>query len=267
MRQMLQLGMYSAFEMVYRTALIYANLREAPSGFFTRSDAYDALDPSEKGAVSYFLGLAASKLFAERCLQVPWLLHLDVYRKQLQAVLKSGRSKPDLIGQDSNGNWVVIESKGRTNEFDAAALRKAKAQSRRVRSISGIAPTLRIGMQSYFESSQLCLWIDDPDEPDEDAVLDLPIPSKTVIEEYYQPFRDWLDRAAHADRIVVQGQVYVLREEPTLDLAIGLAEKRYRRVAAETQASVRPSEDQFVGSDGVLARLCLRPTRCISGRV
>src|ERR1017187_3580308 len=44
MRQLLQFGIYSAFEIVYRTALMYANLRETPSEHLTRSDAYNALD-------------------------------------------------------------------------------------------------------------------------------------------------------------------------------------------------------------------------------
>ena len=145
MRDVLQFGTYSGFEIIYRTALLYANLTETPCEHLARSDAYDGLDPSEKGAVSYFLGLSASKLFAGRCLNVPWLLHLDVYRTQLSAVLKKGRSKPDLVGQDCSGNWIVIESKGRTNGFDDKALDKAKKQSRKVRTISGTASQIPCG--------------------------------------------------------------------------------------------------------------------------
>ena len=32
MRQLVQFGAYSGFEMVYRMALVYANLQETPSG-------------------------------------------------------------------------------------------------------------------------------------------------------------------------------------------------------------------------------------------
>src|SRR5580704_6560954 len=77
MRQVLQFGVFSTFEIVYRAALIYANLRQTATGDLGRSDAYDGLDPSEKSAISYFLGLTLSKLFAEQCLKVLWLLHLD----------------------------------------------------------------------------------------------------------------------------------------------------------------------------------------------
>jgi hypothetical protein len=260
MRQILQFGVYSVFEIVYRTALMYANLQETASGYLTRSDAYNALDPSEKGAVSYFLGLTVSKLFAERCLQVPWLLHLDVYRAQIGAVLRPGRSKPDLVGQDCNGNWVIVESKGRTNGFDEDALAKAKAQSRRVRTISGSSPTLRLGVQTYFESSQLRLAIDDPEREEDGPLLDLPITAEMIRHEYYQPFRAWLDRGDHVERVAVGNRIYVVRSEPVLDLAVGLAEERYQgastAVGADAKKPIqRAAPDQFVGKDGILVRL------------
>ena len=260
MSHLLRFGLYSAFEMVYRTALMYANLREAPSRHLMRSEAYNALDPSEKAAISYFLGLTVSKLFAERCLQVPWLLHLDVYRTQLRAVLRPGRSKPDLVGQDANGNWVVVESKGRTNRFDETALSKAKAQSRRVRTISGRSPKLRVGMQSYFESSQLCIAVDDPDGEEDEDLIDLPITTEMLIREYYHPFRAWLDQGDHAERVVIEDRVYFVRSEPQFDFAVGLAAKHYQvapnaRKLGAGRAVEQRFFDRFIGKDGVLVQL------------
>src|SRR5688500_5816132 len=48
-------GPFSAFEIVYRTAVLYANLCETPASGLTRSSAYNGLDPSEKSAISYFM--------------------------------------------------------------------------------------------------------------------------------------------------------------------------------------------------------------------
>jgi hypothetical protein len=256
----LQFGLFSAYEIVYRAALVYANIMETAGGGLFRSAAYDGLDPSEKGAVSYFLGLTLSKLFAERCLQVPWLLHLDIYRAQLSVILGSGRSKPDLVGQDSNGDWVVIESKGRTHGLDEAALAKAKTQSERVRSISGVGPKYRMGVQSYFESSRLCLSIDDPDG---DGEIDLPITREMVEHEYYRPFRGWLDDSDHVETIVIGNRIYIVRREPRFDLAVGLDVGRYRRQPIE-KMSIGAAEnllglsDRFVGKDGVLVFLGTR---------
>src|SRR5687767_4042942 len=72
-------GPFSAFEIIYRAAIVYANLRETGTGELARSKAYEGLDPSEKGAISYFMGLTLAKLLSEKLLDVPWLMHLDVY--------------------------------------------------------------------------------------------------------------------------------------------------------------------------------------------
>lgn len=65
---LMRFGPFSAFEIVYRAALVFANLKERADGNITRSEAYDGLDPSEKSAVSYFLGLTTAKLIADRLL-------------------------------------------------------------------------------------------------------------------------------------------------------------------------------------------------------
>lgn len=116
------------FEMIFRTALLYANLMQGPHYRLSRSEPYDVLDPSEKGAVSYFLGLTFAKLFAEKYLNVSWLMHLDVYRDALRPRNVHGGSKPDLVGFDTNGDWYVIEAKGRTGGHDSEAMRRAKEQ-------------------------------------------------------------------------------------------------------------------------------------------
>jgi hypothetical protein len=258
--ELFKFGLYSTFEMVYRSALVYANLRETIPGYLTRSAAYRALDPSEKGAISYFLGLTTSKLFAHRCLQVPWLLHLDVYRSQLQAVLQPGRSKPDLVGQDCNGEWIVVESKGRTHELEESALAKAKAQARRVRSISGSSPKYKLGIQAYFESSQLSLSVVDPDENDDDRV-DLPITVEMITAEYYQPFRNWIDERDHIKTVKIAGRSYLVRAVPQFDFAVGLDSSLYRGPSTETASNAeeifegQPPHDQFTGRDGVLVQL------------
>jgi hypothetical protein len=45
---------------------VWANLREEANAWIVRSDAFLGLDPSEKCAISYFLGLTVAKLLAER---------------------------------------------------------------------------------------------------------------------------------------------------------------------------------------------------------
>lgn len=51
---------------IWRLTIVWANLREEANAWIVRSDAFLGLNPSEKCAISYFLGLTVAKLLAER---------------------------------------------------------------------------------------------------------------------------------------------------------------------------------------------------------
>jgi hypothetical protein len=78
-RDVLAHGLHSQYEMIYRVSMVLANLIYVDSRQLAKSSAFHHLDPSEKGAFTYFLGMTMSKLFASKLLHVPWLLHLEVY--------------------------------------------------------------------------------------------------------------------------------------------------------------------------------------------
>ena len=83
-------GDASYHEALFRLSLVRMALEERPfSAGLHRTEAFRALDPTEKGAVSYFLGMAVCKLFADWLRRTPWLLHLDVFRD---------RSPPRRVG-------------------------------------------------------------------------------------------------------------------------------------------------------------------------
>ena len=99
--QVLQFGLFSAYEIVYRAAIVYANIMETAGGGLFRSAAYDGLDPSEKGAVSYFLGL----LLFRNCLPSVacrcsgfciWMFTVRSCRLFLGQAFKTGPRRPGL---------------------------------------------------------------------------------------------------------------------------------------------------------------------------
>src|SRR5207249_1860365 len=100
---------------------------------------------------NYFLGMTFCKLFCAELLDAPWLLHLDVFRPQLNPVL-TGRSRPDLVGQNGTGDWIALESKGRVSIPNKQARVKAKDQALRLVGISGSPPVLHIGAITYFRN-------------------------------------------------------------------------------------------------------------------
>jgi len=156
-------GQASVYEALFRLSLVRMALHQRPAGRrLRRTEAAKTLDPTEKGAVSYFLGMAICKLFSARLLQAPWLLHLDVFRPELDIHL-TGRSRPDLVGQTNTGKWVAFGSKGRLSAPNNEAKNKAKAQAQRVVRIDGKSPSYNVGGIAFFSNDVLRFFWRDPE--------------------------------------------------------------------------------------------------------
>ena len=114
--------------------------------------------------------MAVCKLFADELLSTPWLLHLDVFRDQLNPVLLGGRSRPDLVGQIDGDAWYAFECKGRSSVPTADERRKAKRQAQRLVSVDSTACSLHIGAVSYFRQDTLEFHWRDP-APEDTQIL------------------------------------------------------------------------------------------------
>ena len=75
--EVFQHGYHSKLEIIYRLAILMANLKDSDQNELTKTDAYKGLDPSEKSAISYFFGLSFAKWAAEKFWGIPWLIHLE----------------------------------------------------------------------------------------------------------------------------------------------------------------------------------------------
>ena len=117
-------------ELGWRAALTAASLTEDPaSGRWAMTAGYRRLDPSEKRAVSYFLGMTQAKITCERLLRVPHLIHLDAYLAMIGQ--PSRASRPDLIGLSLPGLdcTIAVEAKGRTGGRTDTVTSAAKKQA------------------------------------------------------------------------------------------------------------------------------------------
>ena len=194
----------SWYEALFRLSLVRMALEQRPWGrSLCRTRAFKALDPTEKGAVSYFLGMAVCKLFASRLLNTPWVLHLDLVREQLNPTLLSGRSRPDLVGEGGGGEWHAFECKGRSSVPDADTRQKAKDQAQRLVRVDSTDCSLHVGAISYFRHDELEFHWRDP-EPEGAEMLE---PFEVRLPEdawrhYYEPA---LAIAADADTIAPSG--------------------------------------------------------------
>lgn len=197
----------AAYEMMWKVASTMMTIREFGGpyshSFFTPTGRFGNLDPSEKRGATYQLGLTINKLVAWRLFGIRWLVHLDVYASQLSPVIQGGRSRPDLIGQDDQGDFFVFESKGRTSPPNATDKLKAKDQARRITSVSVTAPALAASCMAYFRKDYYrtrkhleCFVKDPPIDDGEDNKLEthrLNIEDDAIIREYYRPVMPLFD--------------------------------------------------------------------------
>jgi hypothetical protein len=204
-----QHGAASLNEAEFRLSLVHMALEQHGPGAtrLRRTSAFKGLDPTEKGAISYFLGMNFCKLFSSRLLQTPWLLHLDVFRSTIPTSVL-GRSRPDLFGQQSRtGAWLAFETKGRASKPSVADRIKAKRQATRLVSVAGSACTLHVGAFTFFVNDALNFhWIDPPTEAG--RLIDVPEIGE-AWRHYYEPVRTlWRARGdaeldPQSDRVTV----------------------------------------------------------------
>ena len=263
-RDVFQHGAPSAFEMVYRAFMVYANLAGAASGGIYKTAANDGLDPSEKSAISYFLGLTFAKLVAGRLLNVHWVMHLDVYAHYLQPVLvgEGGARRPDLVGRDAAGRWHVFEAKGRTNAMTNSVLKSAKDQARALETIGGVAPHLRVASITHFRGSGLEVCLADPPPEVDGESLHLNVSDTQFSGDYYKPFVALVDQN-EAEVVTVAGRTVRVVDVACADIRIGLDEETWTlaregepvRALSREAAHVEASQQWTLGEDGVFVEL------------
>lgn len=147
-------GEASLYEALFRLSVIRMAVQRGKDDRLCRTNAFKALDPTEKGMISYFLGMTCCKLFATQLLDTPWLLHLDVFYRTLGIDIL-GRSRPDLVGQDGSGCWHAFECKGRSARPSESDKETAKRQARRLETVGGVMTTLHVGSVAFFTGDQL----------------------------------------------------------------------------------------------------------------
>ncbi len=265
-----QHGNASAYEALFRWSLTRMALEQrSPAAYrLRRSDAAQTLDPSEKGAVSYFLGMTMAKLFSARLLNAPWVMHLDVFRPLLNPILV-GRSRPDLVGMTNAGEWVVLESKGRISAPNADAKNKAKIQAERLISINGLAPALNIGAITYFRNDILHFFWRDPIREGRDP----PNPIEVELADaawrfYYQPVFDIVHSRLDVFQQMLMEPVLINLTEMDIQLGILPDVLRYlkegqwalaQKWCVETQVSGRHTGYHQDGIRVVAGESWLRP--------
>jgi hypothetical protein len=254
-------GNASTHEAIFRWSMVRMALQQrgARGQKIVRTDLFKQIDPTEKGAVNYFLGLLTCKLFASKLLDAPWTLHLDVFRPMLNPRLISGRSRPDMVAQSaSTAQWHAFECKGRASVPGDAEKQKAKAQAQRLVSVNGTPCTLHVGAITFFRNDAVEFYWRDP-EPGAREPIEIPNPEfgwRTYWEPVVQVARSRGGVAAP------EREASVLVQVQELDLGVGIhAEIAPALFASDWRRArliARERRDEFVDEgfqpDGLLVK-------------
>jgi hypothetical protein len=215
-------GNTSRYEALFRWSLMLMALEQrGPSARrLRRTAAARTLDPSEKGAVNYFIGMALCKRFAAKCLDAPWAMHLDVSRPLLNPVLME-RSRPDLVAETRSNEWVALESKGRISPPSNDDKNKATQQAERLLSVNGVVLRVHVGCITYYRYDVLQFFWRDP-SPDQDGLQQkFPLTfDEGMWRHYYQPAFDLI--RSHPEHFEKMIQEPFLMPVEKCDIEVGI---------------------------------------------
>lgn len=174
-----------------KVAIVASNIQSDLQGM-RRHPIFDDYVSDEKRIVSYNLGMAFAKLYSEKLLSIPNLVHIEFLKKQNVVTFAPQAAgirprEPDLVGQTSDGNWHIFEAKGVSSSESQlnGKISEAKNQIRQVATIHGLAPLTGTACATFIGRDRILTFLEDPPSNEGKKVE---FSSEKFIESYYAPF-------------------------------------------------------------------------------
>lgn len=157
------------------------------------SNVYKYMDQTEKATATYWLGMAFTKLAAERRLRIPWLCHVNRLIDQGVLTLVAGTNeRGDLVGKDHNKEWHVLEAKGRSYNVSSTLIHQAKFQATRITAINGRPPRSASACIVRLFNTPITVDLIDPERDNIDFDVLLHIMETDFYNAYYGPLIRYL---------------------------------------------------------------------------
>lgn len=131
-------GKYGNHTMSYNAKGFYASICKMAvkkeKNFFVISDDYKNAETSYKTAISFAMGMVATRIIANKIYNVARLYHFT--ESGWSSILKHGKMAPDWFGLDQHGRPFLFESKGTSQKrIDKKTIEHAKNQLKNVKEI------------------------------------------------------------------------------------------------------------------------------------
>lgn len=234
-------------------------------GSLTRPSAYTKMEQSEKANISYWIGMVFSALIADELLGISQLIHVGTLKKKrLIRVDPTSRSLADLVGQDSSGNWHVIEAKARQATPSNDDRVKWKTQATTIYTIDKQKPKTQSYALARIGSTYSAELVDPPTS-DEQLPVSIDLEENAMINGYYGPIAEWLsEQPLPAER---EGESLVMKMagfDPADNeyIYLGLTETTQQSIKEHTLPERIKSldlSDTYIGSDGIVIMTTNQP--------
>ena len=157
------------YDSIFKKIAIVASNIQSDLGGMRRHPIFDGYVSDEKRIVSYNLGMAFAKLYSEKLLGIPNLVHTEFLKRQnaitfARQAANVRPKEPDLVGQTSDGNWHLFEAKGVSSSTSQLnrKIAEAKNQVRQVAAIHGVAPLTGSACATFIGRDRILTHLVDP---------------------------------------------------------------------------------------------------------
>ena len=184
-------------ELQFKKTMIEAALKSSSRGpasgnlLKQNPNCWNYLDPSEKRAVDYYLGMFFSKLISSKLFNVKYVVHLFLVEKMPSvSLIYNSKRRPDFVGFDASKNaYCLFEAKGRQDK-KLSVLTDAINQLKAVSSINGRNPFPMVATMVYFNGAknEVALAIEDP--VGEGRKDEIEIDVKKLLRTFFEPIQE-----------------------------------------------------------------------------
>ncbi|GHU17359.1 hypothetical protein FACS1894163_08160 [Spirochaetia bacterium] len=166
--------------------LVKVNIKSENNKFCLHQIFYTYVS-DQKRLVSYNLGMAMAKLYADRIFKIHNLIHVESLTKggAITFTETDNHREPDLVGHDEDGLWHVFEAKGMSYNQLNSKVADAKEQAQKISMIHGQKPETNSVCATYFGYKKILSRIEDPEI---NGKKEISIDIEKYYDNYYAPF-------------------------------------------------------------------------------
>jgi hypothetical protein len=166
---------------------------QSVSGHLNTTQLYRQTESTEKGGISFRLGMGFAAAVASRVLRVEQTMHVEAFG------FPQAKRRADLAGRDAAGNWHVIEAKGWSSSFGPRDIDYAKEQARetgRNFAAMGQRPLTISACITDLDAQPITVHFHDPPPRSTKGKVRHRFDPESFLLDYYLPVRDLIGDGA-----------------------------------------------------------------------